>query len=343
VGSLIPLPPLHLPRAAHTATLLPDGRVLVVGGCTSAGCGGTPQGGQTDVYDPATRAFTPGSTLVQARAGHTATALADGRVLIAGGFPDEGRPPLSGVEIFDPATNRFTTTGSMLAARGSHTATRLADGRVLVVGGFTGSTLLAQTEIFDPSTGRFTAAAPLPQPRAAHAATALAGGTVLVVGGEVGRSLITDTALLYDPAANTWAAVGPLREAKYKLAIAPLPGGGALVVGGQTADARDARLRSTEIFDPVTRTFHTGPVLAEPRFKISDAVAVLPDGGVVIGGGGSTVEVYRDGALRVLDGRLGGERLFPTATALEDGTVLITGGYDNRTNVTAETFLANPG
>lgn len=68
-----------------------------------------------------------------------------------------------------------------------------------------------------------------------------------------------------------------------------------------------------------------------------------PDGRVLIVGGRSTVEVYADGRLAVLEGRLGGERQFPTATVLIDGTGLITGGYDNSTNVTAEAFLAHPG
>ena len=341
VGALVPLPPLAMPRASHTATRLPDGRVLVVGGCTAPGCGGTPDGGQTDVYDPATRTFTPGATLRQARVGHTATALADGRVLIAGGWPDEGRPALATAEIYDPRSGQFEAAGPMTDARGGHTASRLPDGRVLVVGGESGR-VLAGVEIFDPATGRFRAGPPLPAPRAAHAAATLDDGTVLVVGG-TDRTTLTDSALRYDPRTNAWEPVGALQEAKYKLAVAPLPGGGALVVGGQTSDARIARLRATEVYDPGTRSFRAGPELSEPRFKLSEAVVALPDGRVVIGGGGSTVEIFANGQLTVLDGRLGGERQFPTATVLADGTVLITGGYDNSTNVTAEAFLADPG
>jgi hypothetical protein len=83
--------------------------------------------------------------------------------------------------------------------------------------------------------------------------------------------------------------------------------------------------------------------MVEPRFKLSGAVIALPDGRVLIGGGGTTVEVYERGGLRRLDGQLGGERQFPTVTALRDGTVLITGGYDNQTTPTAEAFLARPG
>ncbi len=342
IGALTSLPPLRLPRAVHTATRLLDGRVLVVGGCTSHGCGGTPQGGQSEIYDPATRTFAPGPPLGQARAGHTATALADGRVLVVGGYPDEGRPPLASAEIFDPRTGRFEPTGALVAGRGAHSATRLRDGRVLIVGGVTGAAP-AGTEIFDPRAGRFGPAAPLPIPRYTHAATALDNGRVLVVGGQIDRTTLTDTAFLYDPVRDSWLAAGRLHQPKYKLAVAPLAGGGALVVGGQTSDAREARIAATELFDPRTSEFRSGPTMVEPRFKISDSVAVLPDGRIVIGGGGSTVEVFADGRLSVLAGRLGGERQFTTATALSDGTVLITGGYDNQTNLTDETFLADPG
>jgi Kelch motif len=182
----------------------------------------------------------------------------------------------------------------------------------------------------------------LPVNRSTHAAALLRDGRVLVVGGQVGRTTLTDTAFLYDPTRDAWQQAAPLHEAKYKLAVAPLPDGGALVVAGQTADARDARLATTELFNAATNTFRPGPTMTEPRFKISEAVAVLPDGRILIGGRGSTVEVFDGEKLSILAGRLGGERQFPTATALADGSVLITGGYDNQTNVSADAFLAIP-
>jgi hypothetical protein len=342
-GTFTALPAMGTPRAAHTATLLPDGRVLVVGGCISPGCGGTPRGGRTDIFDPRTDTFTPGPALHHPRVGHTATPLADGRVLILGGWPDEGQLPLSFGELYAPPTGRFTDVGPMRANRGGHTATALADGRVLIVGGEDGAQVLADVELWDPATGAFSRAAPMPLPRTAHAATLLRDGRVLVVGGRIGPSMLTDTAVLYDPGRDAWTSAGRLHEAKYKLAVVGLPDGGALVVGGQTGDAREARRDTTEIFDPKNNTFRAGPTMAEPRFKISDAVVALSDGRVVIGGGGTTVEVYEHGRLRLLDGRLGGERQFPAVTALRDGTVLITGGYDNRTIPTAEAFLVVPG
>jgi hypothetical protein len=339
-GALTALPAMSHPRASHTATRLADGRVLVAGGCIDPGCGGTPRGGPTELYDPARRAFEPGPSMLVPRVGHTASALPDGRVAIIGGFPDERQPPVTVTEIYDPASDRFRKVGRLPVGRGGHTATVLTDGRVLVVGGIDGTRALDDVAILDPATGTFTAGARLPVPRAGHAATLLRDGRVLVVGGGSDEAL-TDTALLYDPRRDAWTEAGRMNEAKYKLAVVGLPDGGALVVGGQTRDAREARLDTTEIFDPKSLTFRAGPRMAEPRFKIYETVQSLPDGRVVIGGGGTTVEVYERGTLRRLAGQLGGERQFPTVTVLRDGAVLITGGYDNRTTPTAEAFLVD--
>jgi hypothetical protein len=99
---------------------------------------------------------------------------------------------------------------------------------------------------------------------------------------------------VYDPAADAWRQVGRLAVPKYKLAVAPLPDGGALVIGGQTADDPGARLSTTEAFDPRSGRFTAGAPMAEPRYKISDAVAALPDGRVAVAGGFG-VEVYASG------------------------------------------------
>jgi len=334
---------MTIPRASHTATRLPDGRVLIAGGCSEQGCEGMDRAARADLYDPADRRFRAGPAMTVARAGHTATALRDGRVLITGGYGAEGRAPWSSAETYDPAKGAFVSAGSMVDGRGSHTATLLADGRVLVVGGVDGRGTLSTVELYDPATGRFTRAAPLPAPRATHGAALLADGRVLVAGGQSvpghGNGLL-DTALLYDPVANSWREAGRLAVPKYKLAVAAVPGG-AVVVGGQTADDPGARLATTEVFDPRTGGFTAGPAMAEPRYKISDAVALLPDGRFAVAGGYG-VEVYGPGGFRPA-GTGGYERQFPAAVALADGSVLVTGGYDDRTRVTATAFLATPG
>jgi len=343
VGSAIGLPALTVSRAAHTATLLADGRVLIVGGCSLAGCDGTLAG--AEFYEPAGRRFAAGPRMRQPRAGHTASPLPDGRVLVLGGYPAEGRGPLRQAEIYDPRSGTFAPAGAMASGRGAHTATRLADGRVLIAGGVDGITALSAVEMFDPATNRFHQAAPLPGPRATHGAALLRDGRVLVAGGQAGvghGNALLDTAVVYDPAKDTWTPTAPLAVAKYKLAIAPLPDGGAMVVGGQTADDAAARLATTELFDPRTGRFTAGPVMAEPRYKISDAIVTLRDGRVVASGGFGA-EVFAAGRFNPIRGTPGVERQFPAAVALADGTVLVTGGYDDRTRVTDTAFLINPG
>ncbi len=336
-------PEMVVSRASHTATLLPDGRVLVAGGCAADGCEDAERAIRSEFFDPARALFVAGPTMSTPRVGHTATALADGRVLLTGGWPGEGRLPHDTAEVFDPARDAFASTAKMAVRRGGHTATRLRDGSVLVVGGTSGSTALTTVELYAPASGAFRTVAPLPAPRATHGAALLADGRVLVVGGQSGvghGNSLVDTALVYDPAADAWQEVGRLSVPKYKLAVAPLPDGGALVIGGQTADEAGARLDTTELFDSRTGRFSAGPTMAERRYKISDAVALLADGRIAVGGGYG-LETYADGRFTKA-GTGGYERQFPAVVALRDGAVLVTGGYDDRTRVTGTAFLARP-
>ncbi len=111
-------------RFSHTATLLPDGKVLV-----SGGSGSTDYLSNAEVYDLATGTWRTTGSLAMARYGHTATLLPSGKVLVSGGF--DGNGASSGAEVYDPATGTWRTTGSMVTARYGHTATLLPDGRVL--------------------------------------------------------------------------------------------------------------------------------------------------------------------------------------------------------------------
>jgi hypothetical protein len=142
-------------RYSHTATLLPDGRVLVVGG--TAGDDGILA--SAEVWDPATGTFGPAGSLAEAREWHTASPLSDGRVLVVGGADgvDALSPPdfegiLASAEVWDPATVTFGPAGSLVRGRHDHTATPLPDGRVLVVGGWNGDDLFIATEVWSPLT-----------------------------------------------------------------------------------------------------------------------------------------------------------------------------------------------
>src|SRR5439155_1009926 len=131
-------------RAGHTATLLPDGTVLVAWG------GGSRLLGTSELYDPATGTWSVVAN-DRGRSSHTATLLRDGQVLSAGGKI----PEIWGVataRLYDPATRLWTLTGSLNQGRFEHTATLLPNGQVLVVGGVNSSAVLASAEIYDPGT-----------------------------------------------------------------------------------------------------------------------------------------------------------------------------------------------
>ena len=161
----------------HTATLLPNGMVLVAGGYDTNGH----ISANAELYDPAMGNWTTTGSLNTARHSHTATLLANGKVLIAGGT---NGGILASAEVYDPATGNWTPTGSLNVARWRHTATPLSDGKVLVAGGMNGgSTSFASAEIYDPATGTWTVTGSLNNGRGLHTATLLSGGIVLVAGG----------------------------------------------------------------------------------------------------------------------------------------------------------------
>jgi len=144
-------------RFYHTATALPDGRVLVVGGFGEDARGGPALFDSVEVWDPATTSFGPGMSLAEARFVHTASVLADGRVLVVGGFGESGSDeqgpiPLASAEAWDPATEWFGPAGSLREARVYHTGTALPDGRALVVGGFDEDEEFTSPEVWSPDT-----------------------------------------------------------------------------------------------------------------------------------------------------------------------------------------------
>jgi hypothetical protein len=123
------------PRIAHTTTLLPDGRVLIAGGDSSYSVIRAESSAELD--DPVSKTFLPSSSMTTPRAGHTATLLPNGKVLIAGGGPRATccSDAAASAELYGPATGTFTATGSMTVERGGHTATLLNVGKVLIASG----------------------------------------------------------------------------------------------------------------------------------------------------------------------------------------------------------------
>lgn len=139
-------------RCSATATLLPNGKVLVAGGVTAFSGTYT---ASAELFDPVTGIWSSGS-MASSRASHTATLLSTGKVLIAGGANAAGT--INTVELYDPALATWTATGNMVSARSSHTATLLPNGKVLVAGGAVGGVgTVATAELYDPAKGLWTA------------------------------------------------------------------------------------------------------------------------------------------------------------------------------------------
>lgn len=212
-------------HAAHTATLLKTGKVLVAGWGNAV----------AELFDPATGTFAQTGSMATARVGHTATLLSSGKVLVTGGI--QGVPPatttLAEAELYDPSSGSFTATvGTLATARQSHTASLLSDGTVLVTGGLDSNNhALASAEVFNPSTQMFTATKDsMATARANHTATVLNDKTVLVTGGDDGSGPLS-TAEVYDPTAETFSPTGSMGNTR-KLHIATLLNDGTVLVTG---------------------------------------------------------------------------------------------------------------
>jgi hypothetical protein len=339
-GSISPVAAMNVARAVHTATTLADGRVLVVGGCTTPGCelGGN-EGEVAELYDPASRRFERTGSLGEWRDDHTAMLLRDGRVLVAGGWGIRG--VLASSELFDPRTGTFAIGPKMSSPRAGSTATMLRDGRVLLAGGFTGNRpTVASADVFVPGKDRFLPVGRMAVPRGAHAAARLADGRVLVVGG-LSRGRVVAGSEIFDPRTGRFARGPTLRVPRYKAAAVTLRDGRVLVVGGSADIEGEQTYRSTEIYEPKRNRFVPGPLLLHARYKIRDAVVLLPGGDVLVAGAAPVPEVWRrsSGRFTAVAGTLGRTRLFATASPLRSGETLLIGGYDLGISPTAQAWL----
>src|SRR2546425_677212 len=193
------------------------------------------------------------AALNQARAGHTATLLRDGRMLVAGGT--DGLTALATLEVYDPATRTFSHAPStLLAPRQDHTATLLNDGRLLVVGGSNSLGALNSAELYDPVGGTIVPGGPLNVPRTLASAALLLDGTVLVAGGQSAKDLDLNTAEVYDPAMNIFTLLPALMSTARSAhtGVRLLHNGKVLLVGGTSAGQL---VPATEVYDPVTSVF----------------------------------------------------------------------------------------
>jgi len=264
----------------HTATLLPDGKVLIAGGF------GLVEGSKrasAELYDPSTGTFVATADMTVDRYLHSATLLNNGQVLIVGGVstssPFYG---LASAELYDPSAGTFNATGNMTASRVGSTATLLADGRVLIANP-TYDGLLASSELYDPSTGTFThkgSTAKLPYYW--HTASLLMNGTLLISGGgDADDGTYLANAELYNPSTGMFTATGNMTTGRYLHTANLLPDGTVLIAGSQSIGGNGRS--SAELYDPVTGTFRATGSMATGRSLHTSTL--LNTGKVLITGG----------------------------------------------------------
>jgi uncharacterized repeat protein (TIGR03803 family) len=322
-------------RENHTATLLPNGKVLVAGGITNADTGGADLS-SAELFDSGSGKWTATGVMTYERYLHTATLLPDGKVLVAGGAGATGA--LSSVELYDPSTGNWTLTNSMNAARIAHSATLLPNGKLLIAGGtLDGTTDISSAELYDPATGAWIMTGSMTTNRANHTATLLPNGKVLVVGGASGHhgANAIPGAELYDPLTGVWTPTGAPNTARGSYHTATLLSNGkVLVVAGSVGNSSSTYTATSELYDPTTATWtYTGSLNTGARH--GHTATLLPNGTVLMAGGEggtnddvlSSAELY-DPATGVwtATGYLNTAREWHTATLLPNGQVLMAGG-----------------
>ncbi len=350
---------LRTARFGHTATLLPNGKVLVAAGQNiypdeTGEFGHFDDLTSAELYDPATGLWSPTGNSLISGINHTAILLPNGKVLFTAGA------------LYDPATRTWSLTGSLGTAHQGATTTLLANGKVLVAGGSDyNGILLRSAELYNPAAGTWSSTGSLGTARRGATATLLSNGKVLVAGGKGTNGVTLGSAELYDPATGAWSNTGSLGAARQGATATLLPNGKVLFAGGNGTNG--VALSSVELYDPATGSWSP---TASLLFKRSGHSATLLTNGKVLVAGyvpyaelydpvtgawsytGDAPENYGQTTTRLADGKVlfaGGNYGFPSvdiaelydptvpflhtrydhkATLLPNGKVFIAGGWD---------------
>ncbi|MEM8930055.1 MAG: kelch repeat-containing protein [Acidobacteriota bacterium] len=323
---------METPRADHTATLLPSGKILVAGGQA----GVIDELASAEIYDPTTGTWSSTGSLQKARYSHTATLLPSGEVLVIGGDDCSATP-----ELYDPETETWSSVAAPAVGRRQHTATLMPSGRILIVGGVrcgTHSEALSDAEMYDPETDVWlpTGETSNVEARLGHTATLLRSGRVLVVGGRTGSTPSSTTLpsnWIYDPHADTWwKDSSSLESPRYEHTATLLLSGEVLVTGGR---AGHQRIGTSEIYDPGEKSWSSVGSMSKPRSLHS--ATRLPSGHVLVVGTEQNYPFVDPASSEVFDPieetwdapvDLALPRMSHTATLLPSGQVLIVGGRE---------------
>jgi hypothetical protein len=320
-GTFTPTGSMQAAQTHGTATLLPDGQVLVAEG-----------GSSPELYDPAAGTWAVTGQMNTPRTDATATLLPDGQVLVAGGTSAAGTFALSSAELYNPPTGTWSVTGSMHQGRSGldgegASATLLPDGMVLVAGGEDANfNPLSSAELYNPATGTWSHTGSMTSPREGQSATLLNNGQVLMAEGGV--------ADLYNPATGKFTATGSMLSVHAAPVGTLLPDGDVLVTGkGQTF---------AEMYHPATGQWSnasTGLGTCEgiSECRMFSTATLLRTGNVLVAGGlvgldqnpqtTPTAMLYHpDTNTWTSTGSMTTGREGQTATLLPDGRVLMAGG-----------------
>lgn len=317
---------LNYGRSGHSATLLPNGKVLMVGGNGSIST--------AELYDAGIGTFSQtGNLIVPRQYGNTATLLPNGKVLIVGGIV--AHHTSGEAELYDPVTGIFAPTGSMAYGRVGHTATLLNNGKVLIAGGATdriGST--RHTELYNPTTGIFTLTGDINYARYGHTATLLSNGKVLIVGGnrpDISNPDPGTNLEIFDPATGTFSLAGNSVNPRIDHTTTTLLNGKLFTTGGY--NNYSFPLDSAELYNPLSGTaLPTGNMI---QGRWTNTATLLPNGNVLITGGYSDGGVHKLSSAEFYNPAIGAfsstgsmsyARNNHTATLLPNGKVLVVGG-----------------
>lgn len=278
-------------RYAHTATLLPNGKVLVADGVGISN--NYADLASAELFDPVSGLWTVTGTPNDARHGHTATLLSNGMVLIAGGY--DGTNALGSAELYDPDTQAWTYTGNLNFPRGHQAAALLPNGEVLVAGG-DGTNWFSSAELYDPVAGTWALTSAMSVARSGATATLLPDGTVLFAGGgsAPGPDYTLSSAEIYSYGPGTWQLVGSMNVPRWGAMATLLASGNVLVAGGLNGtNAANTYLASAESYNPLTKAWTIVGLMWVAR---EGGTATLLDDGQALIAGGSDGVIYLSSA-----------------------------------------------